>query len=267
MRQNFKKYWQVFNIGWQTALEYRLSFFFNMLRTSIIPLFMIFFWLALYKGRDQISGYNFSSMVTYYLGVLLLYSNNSGYATEIMSGHIKQGELTNYLLKPVSYFKTVLFYLLPADLFNLVLRISLCLVIYFFMPFKLVKLEPVNIFIFSIFLVVGYLVNFIVNILISLTAFVMTENFMFRLGFLFLMRFFNGFMIPLAFFPPILQKILNFLPFTYQFYFPITILLGKLSFKEIIKGLIILLIISFGLYYLTTILWRRALKSYEAVGR
>lgn len=266
MRQNFKKYWQIFNAGWQAALEYRLSFFFNMLRTSVIPLFMIFFWLALYKDKNQIGGFDFSSMVTYYLGVLLLYSNNSGYASEIISGNIKQGELTNYLLKPVSYFKTILSILLPADLFNFVLRITLCLVIYFLLPFKLSKLEPFNIFIFSIFLIGGYLLNFILNILISLTAFIITENFMLRLSFYFLMRFFNGFMIPLAFFPPFWQKILNFLPFTYQFYFPITVLLGKLLWQEILKGTIIFLTITFILYYLAIILWKRALKYYEAIG-
>lgn len=267
MEKNYKKHWQIFKVSWQTALEYRGDLLFNILRSSVIPFLMIFFWLALYKNQNQIGGFDFSSMVIYYLGVLLLYGNNSGYIAQVVSSQIKQGDLTNYLLKPVSYFKLTFWAILSEDLFSLLIRTFIFLLIYFFFPYQLSRITLLNFFLFCIFLVGGYILNFLLNLLLSLTAFIMVENFMFRLSFLFLMRFLNGFMIPLAFFPPVWQKILNFLPFTYQFYFPITIILGKLSLKEILKGMLIFLIIIFILYSLTTLLWRRALRYYEAIGR
>lgn len=263
----WRKYWQIFKASWQTVLEYRLDLFFNILRTSVIPFLMIFFWLAIYKGQKEIGGFDFSSMVVYYLGILLLYSNNSGYISDFISNQIKQGYLTNHLLTPINYFKLVFFAVISEDLFSFLARLIICLLIYLFFPSIITQILPLNLFLFFIFLLLGYLLNFFLNILLSLTAFVMVENFMFRLSFLFLMRFFNGFMFPLAFFPLFWQKIATFLPFTYQFYFPLMVLLGKLSLGAILKQTIILLILLFLLNYLSKFLWKKGLKYYEAIGR
>ena len=266
MERNWKKYWLIFKLSWQTVLEYRVDLFFNILRTSVIPFFMIFFWLALFKDKQEIVGFNYSSMFIYYLGVLLLYSNNSGYAAEFISNQIKNGTISNHLLKPLGYFNLVFFSIFSSDLFSFILRLIICILILTTLPFDF-SLKSINILFFLLFLILGYLINFILNILISLTAFTMTENFMLRLSLNYLIRFFNGFMFPLSFFPVLLQRISNILPFKYQFYFPLMILLGKLNTTEIVAGGLgsILLLLIFNFF--TKYLWEKSLRYYEAVGR
>jgi ABC-2 type transport system permease protein len=54
-----------------------------------------------------------------------------------------------------------------------------------------------------------------------------------------IMEVVDGAIIPLSFFPLVLQKIFSFLPFPFLIYLPIRIYLGKISLEELIflKGL------------------------------
>jgi len=66
--------------------------------------------------------------------------------------------------------------------------------------------------------------------------------------------------------PTIIQEIAKYLPFQLSLYFPIQLILGKLSLAEIIQGYVvgvIWLIVSIVIF---NWVWREGLKRYSAVG-
>jgi len=55
-------------------------------------------------------------------------------------------------------------------------------------------------------------------------------------------------------------------PFIYTYYFPVQIVLGKVSTREAAEGLIIELLWIFVMYGIIKIVWRAGLRKYESVG-
>ena len=77
------KYLAFFKISLKKSLEYRARAFVWMFWDIGPALIMLFFWLAVFKTREQVAGYDYFSMVTYYLGVLCQY----GPKTYFFIGH------------------------------------------------------------------------------------------------------------------------------------------------------------------------------------
>jgi ABC-2 type transport system permease protein len=81
-----------------------------------------------------------------------------------------------------------------------------------------------------------------------------------------IMEVVGGAIIPLSFFPQILEKIFMLLPFPFLIYIPMKIYLGKIALEqvglELFKegGWIV------GLAMLNLILWKRGVKQYVAMG-
>ena len=99
------KYSQVFKISWDSSLVYRFNFVMWRLRTIISFLAIYFFWVAVFKHNNQVFDYTQASLLTYiiiarFVGTLV-FSNLSDSAGQ----EIAYGQLSNYLLKPISYLK------------------------------------------------------------------------------------------------------------------------------------------------------------------
>jgi ABC-2 type transport system permease protein len=76
----------------------------------------------------------------------------------------------------------------------------------------------------------------------------------------------SGRLVPLPLMPDWVQEIARFLPFQWAFYFPIESLVGDLSNKELVGGLLAqLLWILIGLA-IFRVAWKYAIRRYSAVG-
>lgn len=76
----------------------------------------------------------------------------------------------------------------------------------------------------------------------------------------------SGAMIPLTFFPEIVQKLFNFLPFSSIIYTPSMIYLNKLSYVEIAKSLGLQLIWVVILMVLSKIMWNKVIDKLTIQG-
>jgi ABC-2 type transport system permease protein len=77
---------------------------------------------------------------------------------------------------------------------------------------------------------------------------------------------FSGQFVPLKLMPTIVQTVSEYLPFQMMIYFPIQMILGRLTQPEIIRGYIvggIWLVISILFF---NFIWKSGLKQYSAVG-
>ena len=78
--------------------------------------------------------------------------------------------------------------------------------------------------------------------------------------------FLSGHMFPLGFLPPPIREALNWTPFPYELYFPISIFMAKVSGAGLWKGLAIQALWVIIIAILATRLWHRGLRRYQAVG-
>ncbi len=78
--------------------------------------------------------------------------------------------------------------------------------------------------------------------------------------------FLSGQMFPLDIAPRWMQAFLNWLPFTYELFFPVAVFQEKVQGMALAKGLMIQSSWVFAVWLLARWFWRRGLRHYQAVG-
>src|SRR6266487_5316430 len=113
MTAKIDKYISVFNIGLQNTFVYRWNYFLRAL-FGLIPLAgTVFLWAAVFKEHGGgLQGYDYGSMVYYYLLVILV--SNLVVPTEDefqIAADIREGQINALLTKPMSYlaYRTSIF--------------------------------------------------------------------------------------------------------------------------------------------------------------
>lgn len=266
----FRKYFRIFFLHIQNSMCYRGYMAIYILNDFTAPILMFLLWLAVYRSSGRTFGYfTLSQTFLYYLFITLTDLLISSYPEEdIGRYHIKEGGLTNLLLKPIPYFK----FIFLQELAWRTVRLFLALPFYFLFFLILKKyiifnLNLTNLAVFILLAPFSYCLYFLFKVSLGLLAFWVEEiGGLINLSSVAIILF-GGQIMPLAFFPPLLKTISDFLPFKYFLYFPAAILLGNVLPKEIIGGFFqtaVWLIILFSLY---RFLWRKGLYLYTGIGR
>jgi ABC-2 type transport system permease protein len=76
----------------------------------------------------------------------------------------------------------------------------------------------------------------------------------------------GGHLFPLNILPPGVERVLNYTPFPYQLFFPVSIYLGQVKGAALWQGLLIETGWVAFFYALCLFVWRRGLQKYSAVG-
>jgi ABC-2 type transport system permease protein len=260
------KYRRHLTIGYQTRMEHRFSVFCSIAVFMFPVVAKIIFWKAVYvNGQGDIGGFNISDMIMYILIFQFVFEFTWCYPGEwIVRPNIIQGGLTDYLRRPVSYLLTLLFRV-TGNMFprwTSTLGIFVFLFVLFSADIKLstsLWIYPAG----MLAIVLCYFLLFFYSFLIGLIAF-WTEGDIPFLGHIY--RLFSGWIVPLAFLPIWVRSIADVLPFKYMIYFPTTILMGKLTLQDFIRG------VSFQVFWIILFLvainfiWKRGVRRYEAYG-
>src|SRR5215471_10654267 len=108
LRLIMQKYWHVIGIGIQNNLAYRVNFLARAL-FGLIPLTaMLYLWRAIYAGKGEsgavIAAYTLSEMISYYLVVQIVDALTAVNEDDWqIAADIKDGNISQFLLKPVDY--------------------------------------------------------------------------------------------------------------------------------------------------------------------
>ena len=127
------KYLTIFTISWQNEFTYRLNFILWRVRNVLRFLMAFFLWKGVFAGGVSAFGYSQTQIFTYILTVLFVQSLiTSSPGSNSIGDDIGDGNLSNYLLKPFSYFKYLFTVDVASKFLNIlfsILEISLILVI------------------------------------------------------------------------------------------------------------------------------------------
>ncbi|OGI30858.1 MAG: hypothetical protein A2343_00420 [Candidatus Moranbacteria bacterium RIFOXYB12_FULL_35_8] len=260
------KYLLFFKNSISEAIVYR-SHFFMLLVSQIISVFVfVFLWKAIYAEGNQIGGYSLNDLIVYYILSALLSFVIQGIDVAWRVGdEIRLGNITNFILRPVSHFWSTFWIIAGKAFLNLIVVGIIIIPVFFFYPeFFSGDINAIRLagFIFSI---IGALVIFMEFFyLIGLATFWMGDakgfNFFVRM----IMFFLAGNMIPLDLLPKTLSNINNFLPFKFMAWFPIAIWSGKIKIEAEIFFPVLLWILILGIFI--KYIYKKGLEKYEGFG-
>lgn len=235
-------------------------------------IFLVFFlWSSVFSQPGRIVfGYDRDKILTYVFGILILKAVVLSARTVDIAGEISTGDITNFLLKPINYFK----YWFTRDISSKALNLSFAAfeaVILFIIlrPPIFVQTDLLIIFAFFASLAIAVIIFFCLLFLVNIIAFWMPEN-GWAAQFLFIViisEFLSGGVFPLDILPTGLQTLIYSLPFPYLLFFPLQVYLGKLSTVAIIKGILTAGIWVGILALSLKVVWKKGIRHYEAIGR
>jgi ABC-2 type transport system permease protein len=254
------KWWYLIKYQIKKNTAYRVSTFIWMLGRLTVLFTTVFIWWVNVQAGSNL--YNFSYIFTYYIfGSLISIGNGVQWQ---VAGAIKSGGLSSLLLSPTPVMPKVIladfsWWLFPTFIETLIL-ITVAVVGWQY----IIVASPMNFVLYLLCGIIGYFIGAFFAYILGSLAFFLTD----ASGVLELQNQANYFLagkaIPLN--VNIFLQPLIFLPFSFTFYHPMQIYLGKYTPIEtlyVFLGGIAWCII---LYLLAKLVFRLGLKKNEAVG-
>ena len=264
-----QKYLITFEMGFQTALEYRMNFALSLVSAAYPIFIQTFMWTAIYgnSSEAELFGYSYRQIIAYTLMAgLVSRIVRTGFEYEIRDD-VKNGKFSKFLVQPLGYFP----YRLANFLGQKVPNLAMILAILIFMLLGLnlvwgISLETIRIVWFLLALALAMMLNFLVFYCISAVAFWIVE-----IGFLFegiriVIVLLSGGIFPLEVFGDDFVRLMNFLPFQYTVSFPINLLNGKVAGSDILPEMLIQCFWIGACALLARWLWSVSSQRYVAVG-
>lgn len=197
-------------------LVYRLSFFLWRVRMIMQILVVYFLWWALFKGHNTLFGYTQGMMLTYILLSSIVRPFCMGTRTQEVGSLINEGDLSNFLLRPVNFLRYYVFRDLADKMLNIIFAtIEVSILFIILKPPVFLQPNLLVLFFTAVALFIGASLFFYFSIMISYLAFWTPDVWAPRfLSFVFA-EFFTGMLFPLDILPKPLFILSNYLPFSY----------------------------------------------------
>lgn len=262
------KYWQIFKITLEEYFVYRLNFLLWRFRSVVQLLVLYFLWQAAIPQGTTIFGYDQAKILTYILGTSIIRSFVLSARSVDVASEIATGDLANFLLKPVSYFRYWFTKDAADKILNLLFSVGEISLIVILLKPPLLKTSPPFLLLTFLAITMGILLYFYLSFLISMLAFWTPESYWSpRFLFMIVLEFFAGGLFPLDILPKGFFHGLNLLPFPYLLFFPLNIYLGKVSLWGIFLGFLVGIFWTVVLARAVQLAFRAGVKNYAAWGR
>ena len=264
-----RKYFWSSIIAVKEDMVYPLSVVAWRVRSMMQILVIYILWSSLLTDTEGFAAYSRALLLTYVLLTMVIRTVVFSSRTVNVSDMISGGDLSNFLIKPVNFFK----YFFSIDLGNKAMNLGFSVFefsvfLYVFKPQFFLQKEALPLLAFGLLLVLATFIYYFVNMCLGFLAFYTPENVWApRFLFFMILDFMAGALFPLDILPEFIFKFLMITPFPYFLYFPIAVYLGKFSGWPLYTYSLVGIFWAFILWRLTIHLWKVGLRSYEAWGR
>ncbi|MGB7606345.1 MAG: ABC-2 family transporter protein [Lutisporaceae bacterium] len=267
--KTWQKYYKSFTLSIQSAMEYRIDFFLNILSGISIIIVQSFLWTAIFENTNQetIYSYTYAQMLSYTIMAGIVSKLVSAGFERQIAVDIKNGGLSKFLVQPISYVYYRIFVFLGRKFYQGGFILLACLLVFFFgnVFFKF-GLNVQNILVVIIPMILSIVLNFFIYYCLSSITFWMTEVSVLYFGINVITAVLSGAYFPLDIFGNTFLKVLSCLPFKYTIYFPLNILVGKIESRGILLGIMIQMLWIIALSLLSKFIWKAGMKKYISVG-
>ncbi len=234
MLKIFQRLWQV---NWAEQWQYRANLMMYLLFWLVSPVIYLAIWTSIANAKGNVNGLTANDFITYYMTQPI------------------HPMLTNALVNNIAFkFLTIIGF------------IPIWIILFFLFKPDYSSVTLIGVLLAIPMMLMGFLIGYLLTATITSLAFWTTRVFSIHDFYFALSLLFSGQFVPLTLMPKIIQNIAQYLPFRFQLYHPIQLILGRLSVAEIIQGYLtagIWLIVSITLF---NWVWRRGVKRFSAVG-
>ena len=251
----------------KTSLAYRVAFLIRILSRFFTILVTYYLWKAIYLSSTDtvLGGFTFHEMVTYiiisFFTTIIVGSELSNYiAYDVMDGSIAAS-----LIKPINYRATIFAQSIGTLGLNFIVTVLPFMIL--FCLIGIIDAPTITngiIYMISVFL--SFLNEFLFGCCFSIVAFHTTYYFGINMAKNVVARFFSGSIIPLTFFPPMIEHVFQLLPFSSMNYTPTMIYLGKITGFELIQAISLQLVWIVIFCVINKVLWNHAIKKLTILG-
>ena len=266
-----RKYLQVFNVGIQNTLAYRLNFFFRAL-FNLIPLAAtVFLWRTIYASKpveSEVAGYELAQMISYYLVVSIVSALTAVNEDDWqIAAEIRDGQISQFLLKPIDYlcYRLVLF-VAGRGVYLVTCVVPLGAFIAYYHVYFTFPSDPQTLLLFLLATLLTGLLQFLTSYTMALLAFWILEIDTFIFILFAIEYLLGGHLFPLDILPPGITSALVYTPFPYFLYFPVSIFIERTTGSAALLGLVVQLFWVIVAYVLARYVWHRGIRKYGAVG-
>lgn len=271
MTKFLKIYWPFASNQIKSHFVYKGRFYLFILRKFLGMFIYYYLWMAIYASSPsgQMGGFTRVEMILY---VFMSYTVSDivmvGISAEIGSDVI-DGSVAMNLIKPINYRMHLVFKSLGIMIFRTVvpsLFIWFGLEVYRVINLGMPVISPDTILLSLLSMFLSFLIYIFFDYCFGLLAFITTYIFGMNIIKNAVLNFLTGKLIPITFFPDIVQELFSFLPFTAMTYVPVMIYLGKYSGRDALWQLGKQALWVVLLYLLGSFLWKRIEKRIVILG-
>lgn len=260
----YKNFWFV---TWAELWQYRANMLMYLMYWLVTPVISLAVWTSIATVKGSVNGYTVNDFITYYLTLLVVDQLTSNITIHILAYKIKDGTISAELTRPVHpvLTNTLMFNLANKALAMLAfIPIWILLFLVFKPDYSSVTLATLLTAVPA--LVLGFMLSFLLSASITCIAFWTTHVYSIHEFYYAILMLFSGQFVPLKLMPDLIQNISQYLPFRMMIFFPIELILGRLTQSEILLGYAVGLVWLVASIVIFNLVWKNGLKQYSAVG-
>lgn len=262
-----KKFLTIVKAYWQRALTYRFTVVAYRIGEIAEVLIVVLMWTAVYGDKKMISGFTLPEMVTYILVGNFFSATIRNFVSDLLARDIKDGSLSAFLVKPMSYFSYVFFREIGRISLSTIMSVfSSSVIILFFSNTFIWNFDLMYFLIIVIMLVLASITEFLISYLVGLVAFWTDEVVGLYASIEKIRKFFSGGYFPISLLSSTFIHVSFALPFAYSFFVPAQLYLKKIDILVGLRGLLVQAVWILLLYGIVRVVWKRGLKKFEGVG-
>ncbi len=243
----------------------------SLVSVFVGPIYFIvqyFIWTAVYGDVGKLAGLELSETIRYFGASALIGYLTMDFADWNLQMLIRTGKFLTFTLRPMHHRFFALSQKLGHRVLGFFFEFLPCLFI--FMLLFRVDILPEHVGWTMLSVALAFLMNFYVNYCLGMTAFFLVKANGIRVVYQLFAQIFSGALIPLNFFPVILQQVMVFLPFQYTNYIPAMVWTGSESIGvlglSIPQAVFLQAVATVFMFGFSEVLYQCAMKQFTAVG-
>ncbi len=271
MTKFFQVYWTFAANQIKSNFVYKGRFYLFIIRKFLGMFIYYYLWMAIYASSPsgQLGGFTRSEMILYvFLSYTIADIVMIGISSEI-GKDVLDGSVAMNLVKPINYRLYLTSKALGVMIYRIIVPsvfIWAGLEIYKVTALGMAVSSPSQIGLALISILLSFFIYVFFDYCFGMLAFVTTYIFGMTIIKNAALNLLTGRLIPISFFPAVVQEIFSFLPFTAMTYVPVMIWMGKYSGTEALLQLGKQAIWVVLLYLLGSLLWKKIEKRLVILG-
>lgn len=245
-------------VGFVNILAFRLRYFTGIITYFLNVTVYFFIWTAVFRSSTSLAGYSLAQMIAYVSVGWIIRSFYWNTIDQEMAYEVIEGKIAMDFIKPVSIQWMWISRAMGESAFRLaLLTLPTAVILALVFPIQGPASRP-NFFLFMIGVIGSFFLMGAINFMIGTCAIPLKSILALIRAKYWLIELLSGLLIPIAFFPEKLQRIMAWLPFEHIAYTPLQIYLGKLDRMHALRALGTQWLWVLALMFLAHVWWERA---------